>query len=521
MNLYIETSYAIAFAKYLLVGVILYSLYLVHWLVIIPYRKRQYYKKYRNVKMVDKFYPMTGDITIWGENIEKGRGVLHHYIREVAENPDTDFRLMTLGERSILEITSPEAMDEFEKLVPDKVDRGEPKQTALANMMPTAFNMIRSTDYMNKRKNATVAFLGMNKVSSYIPKMIESVDTYVQPLKKGEEANFGTLSKLITFEIMGTQLLGYDYKSIDMDFKYVCPHTGSVSYLKFADYYMRVSDNEFEAFTSPLTKILKPLSERHLIEPYKTNHRNNVYMRQRLLDLILASKDPDSMYKTLMKTGEFASEDCVMDVISMVGGGFDTTSKSIASTLYLVKKNPEVYKKLMEEIRKNGLDQMESIPADEIRDVIHNCDYLAYVIKESLRYDTPGPLTLTYKAFEDVTVRGVDIPKGQELTIGIYYNHFNPKQWHRPTEFLPERFDPESELFCKPGTKSRRHPKSFNSFSMGKRKCIGQSLAMLSAKVVIVRILTTINYDIIPDLLNREKACFDMFSATDLKLIVN
>ena len=119
----------------------------------------------------------------------------------------------------------------------------------------------------------------------------------------------------------------------------------------------------------------------------------------------------------------------------------------------------------MEEISKHKLDSMEEIEFDKLSNAFQDCDYLMYVIKETLRFDTPGPSTLVYVAYEQVDVWGKTISKGHQLVMGTVYAHFNPKYWHSPTEYLPEWFDPESELYHKPGTKEMRHYKSLNSFS--------------------------------------------------------
>ena len=516
MDLSYMMSLTYMLIKYVALILVLYVLYLVNWLVITPYRTRQFFKKYSNIKMTDKFYPLIGDIALWTENMKNGYGIFHHYIKEVAENPDTDFRLLQLGERVILDVASTKAMDELEKQIPSKIDRGEPKHTATEHIMTASFPLLRSTEDMNKRKKATIDFLGINRASRHIPNMINSVDAYVESLKPGQEVNFSQSIKYVSFENISTHILGEDYKSVNMEFEYVCPETGEVSNISFPDFFIRLSTSELAAYTNPMTKILKPLADRYLIEPYKTNNRNNLYMRKRLFELLQASKDPNSMFKTFMKTGEFNSDDSIMDTISMIFAGFDTTSITVTSLLYFVKANPKIHQKLMDEIRKHKLDRVEEINPGDLLDAFQNCDYLSYVVKEITRYDVPIPITLTYKAYEDTEICGVAIPKGQELIMGIPYVHFNPKEWHRPTELIPERFDPESELFFKPGTKSMRHPKSWNVFSTGKRKCAGQTLAMLSAKVMLVRLLTKLDFDIKHELLDREKACFDMFSGTSL-----
>lgn len=80
------------------------------------------------------------------------------------------------------------------------------------------------------------------------------------------------------------------------------------------------------------------------------------------------------------------------------------------------------------------------------------------------------------------------------------FPHYNLEQWHRPEEFLPERFDPNnSELFFKPGTTELRHPKSFIPFTFGPRNCLGQTLARLELKVLLSRFLTRVDYKIKDD----------------------
>ena len=93
-----------------------------------------------------------------------------------------------------------------------------------------------------------------------------------------------------------------------------------------------------------------------------------------------------------------------MDLNLFIFAGFDTTSRTINVTLYHLKKNPKVLEKLMNEIRKHKLDHTGEMSDLELRDALQNCDYLNYVVKESLRIDTPGPITLGYIAYEEVTI---------------------------------------------------------------------------------------------------------------------
>lgn len=47
--------------------------------------------------------------------------------------------------------------------------------------------------------------------------------------------------------------------------------------------------------------------------------------------------------------------------------------------------------------------------------------------------------------------------------------HHDEAYWHRPNEFIPERFDPEHEYYFVPGTNKIRDPNVFIPFSTGAR----------------------------------------------------
>ena len=302
-------SLILTLAKYLLILLVTYILYLFYWLIYSPYRERQYFKKYPNVKMSEKFHPLIGDIALWIENCTKGLGAFNHYINEVANSRNVDIRFVQIGERGVVDIVSTKAMDEVEKLVPEKIDRGEPEHTAIWNLIPTSFTNTRSTEHTNKRKKAAIEYLGINRASKLIPIILKTVDTYIDTMKEEKDVNFSKLSKFITFEAMSKQLLGNDYKEIKMDFDYKDPDTGSVSKMSFTDFFMNLCQSEFAAYMNPKTKILKPLADRYIIEPYKTNRRNNLYFRNRLFEFAESSTDMDSMYKALKSSGEFSTED--------------------------------------------------------------------------------------------------------------------------------------------------------------------------------------------------------------------
>ena len=223
----------------------------------------------------------------------------------------------------------------------------------------------------------------------------------------------------------------------------------------------------------------------------------------------------------MYQSGKFTKTECVMDSLFMIFAGFDTTSRTISSIMYHLKKSPDKLDKLKQELEKAGLFDVENKTSQELLQAYQECDYLTYVFKEGLRVDCPATATLTYEVQKDIEICGVKLEKGLNCLLSIFLRHMNPEQYQRPSEFIPERFDPQSDLFFKPGTKDVRHPMSFAPFSFGLRNCAGQSLAKLEVKVLLARLLEKVDYDIDEDLLSGPDKQFNIFEARDLMGKVN
>jgi cytochrome P450 len=60
----------------------------------------------------------------------------------------------------------------------------------------------------------------------------------------------------------------------------------------------------------------------------------------------------------------------------------------------------------------------------------------------------------------------------------------DPKQWIRPREFNPARFDPNSEMYKRPDGRPR-NPLAFCPFSGGRRICAGKTFAEIMLNITI------------------------------------
>ena len=268
----------------------------------------------------------------------------------------------------------------------------------------------------------------------------------------------------------------------------------------------------------PLSRIFPFIKGTTLLQPYKSlyNNMNNIYTALR--KMCDESKDEKSVFRRLMALGKFEVEDVYNDTMALLSAGMDTSGDFIAMVMYYLYKFPAKKAKLMEELAESKLDCLKhaEVAPEDIADLhvrLNSCNYLNYVLKEVLRLDTPGPWSIKYIAKEDVTIRGVPVPKDTLLSYFSLGPQHDPEQWHKTMEFIPERFDPESIYLSKPGlSKEARHPKAWVPFSPGPRTCPGKALAVFETKLVIARMLHQIDYTIDQELLDTDKMRFNLHS---------
>lgn len=111
---------------------------------------------------------------------------------------------------------------------------------------------------------------------------------------------------------------------------------------------------------------------------------------------------------------------------------------------------------------------------------------LNMVINESLRLYPPATV-MPRMAFEDIKLGDLDIPKGLSIWIPVLAIHHSKEIWGEDAnEFRPERF----------GTRSFAPGRHFLPFAAGPRNCVGQSFALMEAKIILAMLISKFNFDI-------------------------
>jgi cytochrome P450/NADPH-cytochrome P450 reductase len=164
-------------------------------------------------------------------------------------------------------------------------------------------------------------------------------------------------------------------------------------------------------------------------------------------------------------------------IITFLIAGHDTTANTLAWTLYELSRNPDIKKKLLQEIADTRINHTD-LPTSE---QISNLKYMHQVLKETLRKHPPLRSLGKYCKKECIVPGGYKIPADTTVEIHTYAMHRNPSVYPDPERYDPERWTPEEE--------QKRSRFAWLPFSTGPRACIGMAFALQEAKTVLAMLL--------------------------------
>jgi len=199
-----------------------------------------------------------------------------------------------------------------------------------------------------------------------------------------------------------------------------------------------------------------------------------------------------------IKNGDAINKELLDEAITLLFAGQDTSAATLSWTLHLLSLNPSIQQRVTKEV-KESLSNEGLNPASTNRitkKMVSKMSYLDAVIRESMRLFPVAPFVVR-KIPEEVTIPGdpeisgkgetITFPKDTFACIWIYSLHRNQKLWHRPNDFVPERWlDPNLQ---KMDAAQTSHKGTFIPFAAGPRNCVGQPLAHNILRIMLARIM--------------------------------
>lgn len=155
-------------------------------------------------------------------------------------------------------------------------------------------------------------------------------------------------------------------------------------------------------------------------------------------------------------------EDLTDEMFTILTAAAETTGHSMTMITYYVVSNPEIYQKLVSELKAAFPDKKTKL--DYL--TLEKLPYLTAVIKEGLRlsYGSPGRLPRVTET-PDAVFNNYRVPKGTTVGMSIWMMHRSPEIYPDPAKFIPERWTSPEQ--------SKKLDKYFVPFSRGSRMCVG------------------------------------------------
>ncbi|XP_035714572.1 methyl farnesoate epoxidase [Folsomia candida] len=193
---------------------------------------------------------------------------------------------------------------------------------------------------------------------------------------------------------------------------------------------------------------------------------------------IKKTTDPNSAFN-----GKLGEDNLVATLGDLFFAGTDTTSSTLAWMMLYLSKFPEVQRKLQKEIETTTGNSRMCAISDR-----PNMPYTEAVIAETLRFSSITPQGVSHRAMRDQEFHGYLIPKDTIITANVFHIHFDPKIWGDPDNFRPERFlSPDGKTF-------KKH-EALLPFSIGRRQCLGETLARDSLFLFATNVVQRFNLE--------------------------
>ena len=188
--------------------------------------------------------------------------------------------------------------------------------------------------------------------------------------------------------------------------------------------------------------------------------------------LLLEATDPD--------TGDSMSDEAIIDnVVTFIGAGHETTAVALAWALYALAHQPNLTQKLAEE----SCSVLGERPATaNTVDLLH---LHRRTVQETMRLYPPAA-AIVRSVIKKVKIGQFMLQPGDHVTIATMPMQRNPLWWPEPHVFDESRFETEAI--------AKRDRFAYLPFGDGPRICIGASLALNEAVLILARLTPALSF---------------------------
>ena len=227
-------------------------------------------------------------------------------------------------------------------------------------------------------------------------------------------------------------------------------------------------------------------SIKNMVKPYIIEHKKATDESDEDRDFVDAyikainqSSDSSSSFH-----GARGEESLVSSLLDLFLAGTETTTSSLMWGILFLLHNPEVQDKLHSELE-SVLGDKETVDYEERS----NLPYTCAVINEIHRCASIVRTAIPHSMTEDVVIDGHSFPKGAIVLPNLIKIHHDKRLWSNPNKFDPERFYDREKGAC-------LSSENLMPFSVGKRYCLGQSLAEKELFMFFVGLVKAFKFEV-------------------------
>ncbi|MFQ3535113.1 MAG: cytochrome P450 [Aggregatilineales bacterium] len=371
------------------------------------------------------------------------------------------FACARIGKRLLFQISDPELAHQILVTQADKFHKDDIINRALRPITGNGLLLSEGEFWRKQRRLAQPAF-HHKRIESYAAAMVEEAQRTIATWQTDQPFDVLFEMTQLALKIVSRTLFSAD----------VGDSAARISQL--VTVLLEAANNRISLFTT-LHDLLPRASKRQehialhdidaLLQRIIAERRAEASDRGDLLSMLLSATDEDD--------NGMSDQQLRDEVITIFLAGHETTAVTLAWSWALLAQHPEVEAKLWAE-----LDSVLGGRPPTLED-LPRLLYTEMVIKEAMRLYPPAG-GIPRMAQTDVQLGEYVLPKGSNVFISTYVMHRDPRYFPEPERFLPERFSPEREASI---------PRyAYLPFGAGPRICIGNSFAMLEARLLLATI---------------------------------
>ncbi|RYP62290.1 hypothetical protein DL769_007360 [Monosporascus sp. CRB-8-3] len=204
----------------------------------------------------------------------------------------------------------------------------------------------------------------------------------------------------------------------------------------------------------------------------------------------------DAMLRNRGKPQGLTDRELVANASTLITAGSETTATILSGITYWLLRTPDIYEKVVKEVRSAYKSDSEIL----MNSTTTRLPFMIACFQEAFRLYPPVPSCLQRVTPETGITRisGYDIPPNTKVGVHALAAYTDPKNWHCPDQFLPERWLPEAKNDqSSPYYNDRRS--TLQPFSVGPRSCIGRNMAEQEMRLILARLLWNFDLELCPE----------------------